>query len=77
MSITFIISLFSISIVGLYIDKYGKRICILEKIPLIILISYLSLPYINPIFTYTLLGVSYALFGAIIYPSIPYIVSKE
>lgn len=77
MSIPYIVSSLLFPVFGLICDKYGQRAVLLLLSPILILIAFLFLPFYYPSFSFTLLGISYAIFGSIIWPTVTYLVPQS
>lgn len=77
MALPFFISSFVIPLIGLYIDKNGKRGKLLILSGSIGIITYLLFILINPLAPLVLLGVCYSIFAAVIWPAITLVVPKE
>ena len=77
MSVTFIISSLLFPLVGVMIDKIGLRVYFLMLSAVLILISFVLFLHIYPLIPLVFLGVGYSLFGAIIWPSIAYMVEDN
>ena len=74
MSIPYLIATFLFPLVGLIVDKFGHRINLLFITPFLITIAFVLLPSFYPTWTFSLLGLSYAIFGAVVWPTVAYIV---
>ena len=77
MSVTFIMSSFLFPIVGMTIDRYGKRVYLLLFSSVLILISFILFLLFYPFFPLVILGISYSLFGGIVWPTVSYLIKKE
>jgi len=73
-SILFVITALALPLVGIFIDKYGQRLRILLLACLFSICSHILLLFVQNSFPLVMLGLSYSLFGAAIWPIIPYIV---
>jgi MFS family permease len=63
-----------IPIIGLMLDKYGHRLNCLFMACVLSIIAHSLLLSIQNVIPLILLGICYALFGAAIWPTIPYVV---
>jgi len=77
MSVTFIISSLLFPVIGVLVDKIGLRIYFLMFSSLLIIISFILFLNIYPFFPLIILGVGYSLFGAIIWPTIAYLIEEK
>lgn len=77
MSVPYIMACFLFPAVGLICDKYGQRVRLLIIASFLILGSFILLPLIYPWTSLIILGISYAIFGAVIWPTVSYIVPAK
>ena len=77
MSVTFIISSLLFPIVGVLVDKIGLRIYFLILSSVLIIVSFVLFLNIYPFIPLVVLGMAYSLFGAIIWPSIAYLIEEK
>jgi MFS family permease len=77
MGIPFCLSVICFPIIGIILDKYGMRIHLLLTAGCMLCITLILLIFVYPIVPLILLGLSYSLFGAIVWSSVPYIVEKK
>ena len=77
MALPFLISSFLIPIVGLIVDKKGKRAKALIFASFIGFITYIMFIVFDPIIPLITLGFSYSIFCAVIWPSFSMVVPKD
>lgn len=77
MSITFIISSLLFPLVGVMVDKIGQRVYFLMLSAVLIILSFVLFLNIYPFVPLIILGVGYSFFGAIIWPTIAYLVEEN
>ena len=77
MSMPFLFSSFMIPLFGKIIDRYGKRAQLLALSAGLGLATFILFMFTSPLLPLILLGFSYSLFAAIIWPSIAIVVSQE
>lgn len=77
MSIPYIMASIIFPMLGLIVDKFGQRVRLLMMSPILILLAFILLPFYYPTSTFILLGISYGIFGAVIWPTVAYIVPKS
>ena len=77
MGIPFFISAIMVPIFGYIIDKYGKRAFLTLLSGILCVISFICLYLFYPVFPLILLGVTYSLFAAVIWPSISIVVNQN
>ena len=74
MSILFIISTVSLPVIGLIVDKLGYRIRLLQVSAMLMCIAFTLMLFQYLLIPLTLIGFGYALFGAIVWPVVAYLV---
>ena len=77
MGIPFFISAIMVPIFGYIIDKHGKRAFLTLLSGILCVISFMCLYLFYPVFPLILLGVTYSLFAAVIWPSISIVVNQS
>lgn len=77
MSVPYITSCLLFPLFGFICDKYGQRVRLLILSSVLVFVSFLLLPFFYPVLSLSILGVSYAIFGAVIWPSVCYIVPSK
>jgi len=77
MSIPFFISAFIIPMMGLITDKIGKRGHFLALSSILGLLSFGLFMIIPPITPIILLGLSFSIFAAVVWPSISLVIPHE
>mmetsp|Transcript_9444 Transcript_9444/g.1493 ORF Transcript_9444/g.1493 Transcript_9444/m.1493 type:complete len:90 (+) Transcript_9444:56-325(+) len=77
MSIPYISASFLFPVFGYLTDKFGHRTHLLLISPIFIIIAFLALPFIYPTFTFFMLGLSYAIFGSVLWSTVAYMVPEE
>lgn len=77
MSVTFIISSLLFPIIGVMVDKIGKRIYFLMLSSVLIISSFVLFLNMYPFVPLILLGIAYSFFGAVIWPTIAYLVEEK
>eukprot|EP01017_Pseudomicrothorax_dubius_P025115 TRINITY_DN2680_c0_g3_i1.p1 TRINITY_DN2680_c0_g3~~TRINITY_DN2680_c0_g3_i1.p1 ORF type:complete len:481 (-),score=131.68 TRINITY_DN2680_c0_g3_i1:93-1535(-) len=77
MSIPFIISAVLFPFVGLLVDKFGRRVNLLLQAGILLLATHISFMFFYPAVPLIFLGLSYSLFGAIVWPTVAYIVQES
>jgi MFS family permease len=77
MGIPYLLGSFLFPLFGLFYDSFGKRVYFLLLSTVLLLIAFIILPFVYPIATFALLGLSYAMFGSVIWPTVAYIVPKK
>lgn len=76
MAIPFFIGALIIPVFGFIIDKYGKRAYLTLVSALLTSIVFLLFFFCDPLFPLILIGITYSMFAAVIWPSISLIISK-
>lgn len=74
MGVPFLICSILVPIIGLLIDKYGKRGYALSMSASLAFLSFLLFLNINPIYGLFVFGVSFSIFAAVIWPSLALVV---
>ncbi|EGR31964.1 major facilitator superfamily protein, putative, partial [Ichthyophthirius multifiliis] len=77
MSIPYLMASFLFPLFGFICDKYGQRINLLIVASLLCLTSFIIFPILYPVISLSILGLSYAMFGAVIWPTISYIIPQK
>ena len=77
MGIPFFISAIMVPIFGYIIDKHGKRAFLTLLSGILCVISFICLYLFYPVLPLILLGVTYSLFAAVIWPSISIVVNQN
>jgi MFS family permease len=77
MSIPFLISACCFPVVGLVLDKLGKRLNLLATAGCLLIATHCTFMLIYPVGPLIMLGLSYSLFGAIVWPTVAYIVDSR
>ncbi|EAR90770.2 MFS transporter (macronuclear) [Tetrahymena thermophila SB210] len=77
MSVPYIMACLLFPVFGLICDKYGQRVRLLIFSSFLTLISFILLPFVYPITSLAILGFSYAIFGAVIWPTVSYVVPSK
>ena len=77
MALPFLISSFLIPLIGLFVDKKGKRITALIFSAFIGILTYVLFICFDPIFPLITLGIAYSIFCAVIWPSFSMIIPKD
>ncbi len=77
MSLPYIIVAIFCPVMGLLIDRYGKRTFLLILASILISIGFFLLPIVYPVYTFILLGISYAIFASVIWPTVAYLVPNK
>ena len=77
MAIPFVISAIFVPIFGLIIDNIGKRAYFITTSSIFGIISFLSFSILPPIFSMILLGFTYSLFAAVLWPVISLVTNKN
>ena len=77
MALPFVISSILIPIIGLFIDKKGKRAKALIFSAFIGIITYIMFITFDPIIPLISLGIAYSIFCAVIWPSFAIIIPKD
>lgn len=77
MALPFLISAIIIPLIGMAIDKYGKRTYLLIIAAFFGIITHILFICVNPIYPLILMGISYSLFAAVLWPCVSIILPKE
>lgn len=77
MSTTFIISSLLFPIVGMMVDRIGMRIYFLFLSSILAIVAFILFLNIYPFIPLVLLGISYSLFGGIIWPTLAYLIEEK
>ena len=77
MGIPYIMACLLFPFFGFICDKYGKRVYLLIFASFLCFISFVLFPLFYPYVSLAILGFSYAIFGAVIWPAISYVVPKK
>ena len=77
MALPFLISSLLIPIIGLLVDKKGRRVTALIVSAFIGILTYVMFITVDPIFPLISLGLSYSIFCAVIWPSFSMIIPKD
>ena len=77
MALPFLISTILIPLIGLLIDKKGKRVKALIFSSFIGVITYIMFITFDPIIPLISLGFSYSIFCAVVWPSFSIIIPKD
>jgi MFS-type transporter involved in bile tolerance (Atg22 family) len=77
MSLPFFTVAFLTPILGAYVDKYGNRVFMIMIACIIGILSHVMLLKLQSAVPLILLGISYSMFGASTWTTVPYIVSKK
>ena len=74
MALPFLISAFLIPVLGLIIDKNGRRGYVMLVSSILALLTFVLFILIDPIYGLILFGISFAIFAAVLWPSITLVV---
>ncbi|KAJ1568819.1 hypothetical protein HK096_005210, partial [Nowakowskiella sp. JEL0078] len=79
MSIPDLISAVGSPICGLFVDKYGHRSTVLPISALLLLLTHALLNYtlLSPIIAMSIMGISYSVFAAALWPCVSYLVGRH
>ena len=77
MALPFLISSLLIPIIGLLVDKKGRRVTALIVSAFIGILTYVMFITVDPIFPLISLGLSDSIFCAVIWPSFSMIIPKD
>lgn len=77
MALPFLISSFLIPLIGIIVDKKGKRAKALIFASFIGVITYIMFISFDPIIPLITLGLSYSIFCAVVWPAFSMIIQKE
>lgn len=79
MSIPDLISAVASPVFGILIDKFGHVSTLIPLSGLLLILSHLMFTFttIDPVWTISVMGISYTLFGSTIWPSVPYLVGRH
>jgi hypothetical protein len=77
MALPFLISSCLIPLIGLFIDKKGKRVKALILSAFIGILTYIMFITLDPIFPLITLGFAFSIFCAVIWPSFSMIIPKD
>lgn len=79
MSVPDLISAVASPLCGLLVDQMGHASTMIPIAGLFLMISHILLIFtqINPIYTISIMGISYSLFGAGIWPCVPFLVKRH
>lgn len=77
MALPFLISSFLIPLIGILVDKKGKRAKALIFSALIGVVTYIMFITFDPIIPLITLGLSYSIFCAVIWPAFSMVMPKE
>ena len=77
MALPFLISSLLIPLIGLLVDKKGKRASALILAAFVGIITYVMFIFLDPIIPLISLGLAYSIFCAVIWPSFSLIVPKD
>ncbi|EGR34440.1 major facilitator superfamily protein, putative [Ichthyophthirius multifiliis] len=77
MGIPYIIASLLFPLFGYICDKFGQRINLLIISTILCFTSFALFPFVQPKITLSILGFSYAIFGAVIWPTVSYIIPKN
>ena len=77
MALPFLISSLLIPIIGLLVDRKGRRVTALIISAFIGILTYVLFITVDPIFPLMTLGLSYSIFCAVIWPSFAMIIPKD
>lgn len=77
MGVPFLICSILVPIIGLLIDKYGKRGYALSMSASLAFLSFVLFLNINPIYGLFVFGISFSLFAAVIWPSLALVVPQS
>ena len=77
MALPFLISSLLIPIIGLLVDRKGRRVTALIISAFIGILTYVLFITVDPIFPLMTLGLSYSIFCSVIWPSFSMIIPKD
>lgn len=77
MSIPFIISAILFPVAGCVVDKLGNRITLLLFAGFMLFMTHIGFLIVNPLVPLITLGLSYTLFGAIVWPTVAVVVEES
>lgn len=64
-------------VVGFCVDKHGQRIKLLTLASALGLAAHLLFVQIYPVIPLIILGISYGIFGAVLWPTVVFVVPKD
>ena len=77
MSIIMVISSACFPVVGYYVDQYGQRIRLLVAASVMTMTAHLLFLEVYPMLPLIVLGLGYGVFGAVIWPTVVFLVPKD
>ena len=77
MGVPFLISALMVPVFGIIIDKFGKRAYITLLSGVLCVLSFVLFYLLEPIIPLIILGLTYSIFAAVIWPSISVVVNNE
>ena len=77
MSIIMIVSSILFPIVGYYVDKFGQRLRLLMLSCFLVVLAYTLFLQMYPTIPLILLGTGYGIFGAVLWPTVVFLVPKD
>lgn len=77
MALPFLISALIIPLIGISIDKYGKRSYLLILAAAFGILTHVLFIFVTPIFPLVILGITYSIFAAVFWPCISLIVPND
>ena len=77
MSIPMAISSLLFPVVGYFVDKQGHRIRLLTISAVVAVMTHFLFGFMYPVVPLILLGVSYGIFGAVLWPTVVFLVPED